>query len=197
MKIFNFPIFNTLISVSNLNNKKLNDKLLKYCKKISKTKGKKVSNEGGFQSDFIDNSLIKDFFEETKKYIINYINCYNIGESYNPIFLGAWFNINNKGNFNKVHHHFTAENVSYFSAVYYLKVFKNCGNITFINPDFYHKLNPFFLKKFKSFNTFNSSEYWIEPKEMDLIIFPSSLSHYVKPNLSNQERISLAFNIKI
>ena len=58
-------------------------------------------------------------------------------------------------------------------------------------------MNPFFSKKFKFGNSFNSLEYYVNPKEMDLIIFPSSLFHYVDQNLSDEERISLSFNIKI
>ena len=192
-------IFGTAITITNLKNKKLNDSLLNFCNELKKTPGRKVSNVGGFQSNFIneENFLIKEFFNYAKQYILNYINVFEIDELSNPILVGAWFNINKKGDYNKQHFHITGEYLPHLSAVYYLKTSKNCGKINFVNPDQFINVNPFFQKKLKFFNPFNSPEYSINPEEMDLILFPSSLSHYVEPNTSNEERISLAFNIKV
>ena len=189
--------FGTTIKLINLNNKNLNNKLIKFCKKIQKQKGRTVSNIGGFQSNYVDenNPLIVSFFEETKKHIIDYVEAYDLDEAYVPKLSGLWFNVNKKGNFNKVHNHLGGSVNCSFSAAYYLKTPKNSGKINFTNPDPYFPMNPFFSKKLKFGNCFNSPEYWVVPKEMDLIIFPSSLIHYVEPNLSNEERISLSFNI--
>ena len=39
--------------------------------------------------------------------------------------------------------------------------------------------------------------YWTEsPKSGDLLVFPGSLEHRVRPNASNEVRISIAFNFK-
>ena len=39
--------------------------------------------------------------------------------------------------------------------------------------------------------------YWTEtPKQGDLLIFPGKLDHRVRPNTSNEQRISVAFNFK-
>jgi uncharacterized protein (TIGR02466 family) len=191
--------FGTTIKIINLNNKSLNKKLINFCKKIKKHPGRQVSNIGGFQSNLIDEKqpLINDFFEETKKHIVDYVEAYDLDEVCVPKLSGLWFNINGKKDFNKPHIHLGGETNASFSAAYYLKVPKNSGKINFINPDPFFPMNPFFSKKFKFGNSFNSLEYWVNPKEMDLIIFPSSLFHYVDQNLSDEERISLSFNIKI
>ena len=190
-------IFGTTIKIVNLNNKDLNKKLISYCKKLQKKPGRKISNVGGFQSDFVNEKdpLINNFFEETKKHIIDYIEAYDLDELSNPKLSGLWFNINKKKDFNKSHIHLGGETNPSFAAAYYLKVPKNSGNINFINPDPFFPMNPLLSKKFKFGNSFNSLEYWVAPKEMDLIIFPASLFHYVEPNLSDEERISLSFNI--
>jgi ectoine hydroxylase-related dioxygenase (phytanoyl-CoA dioxygenase family) len=41
---------------------------------------------------------------------------------------------------------------------------------------------------------FNSMEWTVPVEDLDIIIFPSTLFHYVKPNTSNRDRISIAFN---
>jgi len=39
--------------------------------------------------------------------------------------------------------------------------------------------------------------YWTEtPRAGDLLVFPGSLEHRVRPNASNQVRVSIAFNFK-
>ena len=48
-----------------------------------------------------------------------------------------------------------------------------------------------------SWNPFNSAEYYIDPKPGDLIIFPSTITHWVEPNPSKDDRITLAFNWSI
>mgnify|MGYP003124782709 FL=1 len=45
---------------------------------------------------------------------------------------------------------------------------------------------------------YNSALYNFVPKEGQLLLFPSWVEHFVKPNLNKtQERISIAFNIGV
>ena len=45
---------------------------------------------------------------------------------------------------------------------------------------------------------YNSALYNFIPKEGQLLLFPSWVEHFVKPNLNKtQERISIAFNIGV
>jgi hypothetical protein len=81
-----------------------------------------------------------------------------------------WFNFNNHGDYNEWHKHF---NNSY-AAVLYIKVPVNSGNIEFRHNDI--------LKE-------------ITPKPGMLLVFPGSLEHRVLPNLSQENRISLATNL--
>ena len=51
-----------------------------------------------------------------------------------------------------------------------------------------------FNEPFKSYKIRN---YPVEPSPLSCIIFPSWLSHYVEPNMSDEKRISLSFNFDI
>ena len=93
----------------------------------------------------------------------------------NIILKSLWINILSFTNFNTLHTH--GENGdSHYSGVIYLKVPPNSGNIVFNNP------------------LSISQNYPITPLEGDIFFFPSFLPHYVEPNLSQEDRISISFN---
>ena len=52
----------------------------------------------------------------------------------------------------------------------------------------------FFKYPVKEYNPFNSARFNAIPKTHKLILFPAHLTHATKPNMSNQDRISIAFN---
>jgi len=87
-----------------------------------------------------------------------------------------WVNISPPGSFNSLHNHAHNTNQKNLSGVLYLKTPPNCGGIVFMDP-----LN--FNGKF----TFSVNEGTI-------YFFDSRLYHSVEPNLSNEDRISIAFN---
>ena len=45
------------------------------------------------------------------------------------------------------------------------------------------------------FNNEFTNDYELQPKPNDLILFPSYLKHWVKPNMTETPRISVAFDI--
>jgi hypothetical protein len=98
--------------------------------------------------------------------------------------LVAWANINAPGSRNTLHTHKEDD----FSGVYYLQA-SNCGDLRFPNPANIlgdcGKTSPFMR------------DFSFTPQDGDLIIWPSWMAHEVEPNLSNRERINLAFNIRI
>ena len=44
-------------------------------------------------------------------------------------------------------------------------------------------------------NVYNSSSWTITPKNGTMVMFPSSVMHYVQPNEIIDERVSVAFNV--
>jgi uncharacterized protein (TIGR02466 family) len=151
----------------------------------------KVSNMGGWQS------IKYNTLEE-----LPYMNpiILTISESMIPLYkrmgiksqeirlANFWFNINPKYSYNLTHKH----PGSYFSAVLYVKVPKNSGNINFIRPD---NLPDYIFDTEQTEDNWES--YFMEPKDNLLLIFPSWLNHSVGQNVTEDEddyRISIAFN---
>ena len=159
-----------------------------YEEKDRDPKGRILSNRGGWQS--------RDFVKDDKIfYLIEKIFCelpiLNKGISFS---LDCWFNINKKGSYNTKHVHPTSD----FSGVFWLKTSMNCGNIVFESP---HNFSSFieiqsYTDKFKN-DTGCTGGYFFNPIEGKMLIFPSSLEHEVQPNESDEDRISVSFNIKL
>ena len=103
--------------------------------------------------------------------------------SNNPL-VSWWANVNSPGSRNTFHTHKDDE----FSCVYYLQG-TGTGDLRFPNPANVLgdccKTSPF------------TRDFLFSPQDGDLVIFPSWMPHEVEPNLSNRERINIAFNFKV
>jgi uncharacterized protein (TIGR02466 family) len=103
-----------------------------------------------------------------------------------------WININPPGGMSRLHKH--VDNI--LSGVFYIQCPKDCGDIVFPNPvsnASYH----FHHKNLKEYNQNNSSFCNQVPQPGKMITFPSYAEHYVEPNLSNKDRVSISFNTKL
>jgi len=190
-------IFSTVISSIQIKDKKLNKALHNYAYKLKKeTKNKIVSNEGGFQSDdvVLQQKPVKDFLDKVTPHLLKHVNLYAIQGQHSVEITNLWFNINKQHNLNWSHIHLRGAD---FSAAYYINIPQNSGDIWFKNPDIGTHVSEIFKSEKKSWNSFNSSFWHFSPKETQLLIFPSSLEHHVKPNQSRKDRISLSFNFKV
>ena len=99
----------------------------------------------------------------------------------------GWANIAGHMGFQEHHVHTN----THFSAVIYLKA--SSGDFGFKNP--YAEANMFRLP-FDD-RKLEADEFSITPKEWGLLIFRSYMPHIVRANLSNEDRISLAFNFVV
>lgn len=79
---------------------------------------------------------------------------------------------------------------SFYSGVFYVDISNETGKITFINVN----KSAFELKP-NEYNNLNSPKWSIQPKNNQVIFFPSEVYHQVEENKSNTIRYSLAFNI--
>lgn len=149
--------------------------------------GQVLSNESGFQTfnfsnEFIQNKLL-DWSSRTLKKE-TYI------KSNLKIFLNnMWINENTKYCSNQVHNH----PMCHFSGIYYVECPPDTGNLYFLKNDHSSSLTGLFtmFDKMKEFDNYqNVTNY-----ESQFILFPSYLLHGVNQNLSNNRRISLAFNL--
>jgi uncharacterized protein (TIGR02466 family) len=153
-------------------------------------KSRIVSNDGGWQSDFIE-SKDTELFKLMNHIKNNIQKCYddlNVKkEFYSNQQMVYWININAFGHANRKHIHGN----SILSGCVYLKVLENSGNIIF-NPNL---ANEYFFQSFTECdNDLTSCQTTFFPEEKKVIIFPAFLPHSVSKNNSNEDRISIGFN---
>lgn len=95
-----------------------------------------------------------------------------------------WANINQPGSRNSMHCHKPAQ----FSACYYIQA-EGTGAIRFSNPsNIMAECNP---------GAPFTRDHCIEPTDGDLLLWPAWMPHEVETNFSNQERINLAFDLRV
>ena len=170
------------------------DIIKKLChqERLKDSKGVIKSNLGGWQSDNIIYPDSPFFFLQDIEKICQEVakDVLKINKS---IFLNnAWININQKDNLNQVHTH--PNNI--LSGVYYVKTPEKCGNIVFRHPGFDMMERDWEdIVSDSNHNVYNSDTWWLPPKANTLYIFPSWIKHLVGPNMSDEERISISFNV--
>jgi uncharacterized protein (TIGR02466 family) len=158
------------------------------------SKGRIKSNRLGWQSDDIYanpkipniSDLIKTI--ETISKII--LQDYSVKKDVDLIIDNSWININSPGSYNIPHIHPTLG----LSGVYYASTPQNSGNVLFYNNFMMQFINGMILNV-ENKNTHNTITY--EPLNGRVLIFPSWIPHSVEINNSSEDRISIAFNLRI
>ena len=182
-------IFTTSIyakRIEGLDLQKINQEIYRLQEEID---GVKMSNMGGWHSKGFDypkyhNHIFNEVIEKIKPYIILAFDDYGVRSGTTDIHY--WLNVNRKFNYNRTHNHGTTK----LSAVLYTKVPKDSGRLILERSDSttHPKIN---------YNVDNWAEYFIQPEDGLLFIFPGHLNHFVEQNLTNDEddrRVSIAFN---
>lgn len=106
-----------------------------------------------------------------------------------------WFNINTKGNYNEIHSH---GNMYQFSGTYYVKVPNKSGRICFRDPRPSAISNEFHFRYSQvNFGTNYKATYRFPVEDNLLVIFPSFLEHYVEASNTDEERITISFDITV
>ena len=180
-----FPLFPTQIVGHDLSEfSQYRNKIIRYCYEQQKNnEGVKISNNGGWQSLELDIDILEPIYNEVSEILSKYLTT--------RFFFGLpWININPPQTSNDRHTHPGSD----LSAVLWIKTPENSGQIELTNPTYY-----------ESFNIINSvapefkvsPSVAINPVEGRIIIFPSHILHRVLVNQSEEDRISIAWNIKV
>ena len=128
---------------------------------------------------------IDKFIENISLYVTEYIN--NVGgKNIKFVVEESWINFTNKDQYQHFHMHPEYDIV----CIYYFKANSN-GYIQLENPSSVSEFS-----KFPN-NISNNSPFCIQPKTGMLLMFPAWLRHAVYKNPTDEERISISFNIKI
>jgi len=183
---FPTPVWHGKISTVNLSDFKQH---ILNIKKSDPT-GVIKSNFGGWQSQPHESNFGKLFgLMAPLKSALNICKKELIGDYHKePVIQNYWFNTNEFGDYNTIHHHRGA----LLSGVFYIDVpDKNMGALYIERDD---HINYYIPEDLKEFNVFTGTRITYEPIAGNLIIFPSWLKHGVDGNRSNQLRISMSFN---
>lgn len=155
-------------------------------KKISPT-GSLISNSGGWQSHSLDKPISSEIEKLISEILIRLKLIYtNYGISRDPKLLNYWININAPGNYNLSHNH----TLSFFSCVYYVKVPNNSGDLIIERSDD----SAYFIQYFEEMNQHGAQAIIFDCTKNKLICFPCWIKHSVSQNLSDDVRVSIAFN---
>ena len=183
--------FPTMIYIKDLpNSEKLNKYLEDHIMRWSQNdKGVSKTNAGGWHSE--TNMNTKKEYNPLTTELFNMQEEIYQKEKLNrkPVLGNMWANINYPGCFNRPHIHPN----SLFSGVYFIKTPQKSGNLMVYDPRPGIQMSMPSRKKEQL-----QPELWrevhYEPKAGRCIMFPSWLWHEVKPNQSNDIRISVSFN---
>jgi uncharacterized protein (TIGR02466 family) len=157
---------------------------------VNEQRSKTIKNDYNLTS--IDNYILKnnelntlhdDLIKIVKDYFIKIIETKN---NITPYITQSWLNYTNKG---EKHHSHTHPN-SLVSGVLYINANKNLDSIKFERK----KHNQIELETL-NYNLFNAITWSFEVESLDVILFPSHLTHRVDIKEGDNQRISLAFNV--
>ena len=184
-------LFPTIIHQFDVNGfDEIQNQLIDYAYNLrEEDEGVCISNYGGWQST--------GFYVENEDDLLHHfiINCLAgfpvIDESFN-IKIDAWININKPGDYNIKHNHPGVD----LAGVLWVKCPKDCGEIMFDPPTGFQSYNEInsYIEDFKNQNNLYHS-YYFNPTEGRILVFPAHLNHRVQENKSNEDRISVSFNI--
>lgn len=115
----------------------------------------------------------------------------NLDGSAVRVALNGWINVNPQGGYNAPHQHAD----SLLSGVYYVSVppseTPSGGAIEFLAPHPVRQVGG--LMSAPMF----ADRYRVKPRAGDILLFPSQLTHWVHPNDSGEERVTIAFNARV
>ena len=141
-----------------------------------------------FQSNLIIESNLNIFKSEIEKHLKEY--CIKTGVpagsngSWNDNYsiISSWFALFKKGNYAHIHNHGESD----IAGVYYFKKSGDDGNLFFCTPN----------KAIDSSVLLKTGRMVVNPTEGELILFPGWLDHGVQTNDTDDERVSVSFNIR-
>lgn len=142
-----------------------------------------LSNRGNFIESILKSKDMKVVTMFIMHHCFNYMKMMNVKPSYKPAIETSWLTLSNPGLSFHVHDHGT----SHISGVYWFKTNGADGDIVFRNSFKALKCNPI--------GSSFAHETSFSPDQGRLILFPGFLDHSVNENLTNEDRISLSFNI--
>jgi uncharacterized protein (TIGR02466 family) len=142
-----------------------------------------------FTSNLLDQYNLNLFKQELDDHIYSYLKIINSPvvekpETFTYTISGSWMTLTEKYQYAHIHSHGSSD----LSGVYYFKTNKEDGNIFFQDPNKMTSAS-------YCFSHINSRQEFT-PAPGKLLLFPGWLEHGVTTNTTDNERVSISFNIQ-
>tara|TARA_E500000331_G_scaffold329620_1_gene350400 strand:+ start:490 stop:1089 length:600 start_codon:yes stop_codon:yes gene_type:complete len=138
-----------------------------------------------FDDDILSENGADKFLKFIDKNVITYLNEIGCTEKRSYVIANSWFTKTKKGKYAHLHDHGWYD----ISGVYYLNTNGKDGHLMFPNPQKQYACNFIFSQISRSYAGL--------PLENGIIaLWPSILQHNTETNKTDNERISISFNIK-
>ena len=186
-----------LVRKNLVNAEESNRELLKLIREWEKANKNLTTNYRENNPFELDTPATNWLRSEVNQTIIEYLQA--IGISF-PVDwqIHGWANINRNGDYHDPHNHPHC----YLSGSYYVKMPKTLSarrQRSDVRPNqitFYDPRTPFNMQSIKG-DPYIDPEFTVLPEPGLLMLWPSSLMHFVHPNLSDKIRVSISFNIML
>jgi uncharacterized protein (TIGR02466 family) len=192
--IFPTPLYSEKVNNALELNKHLFQKIKEW--KIKNKESTNKTNRGGWQSP-MDMHLRKEFRPLVDELLqIQQAVSKNEGYTSSMNITGMWANVNYPGSYNVPHIHPNSN----WSGVYYVKVPKDSGHLNFHDPRYRADMIEPEQLPIPQLDQRLWKDIVYIPKEGDLVMFPSYLTHEVFANDSKEKgeagwRVSISFNL--
>jgi uncharacterized protein (TIGR02466 family) len=179
--LFSSPVY---VTTPSLQPQKF-QQVLEYCKDLGYHLNA-GQNWASNNRNILSDPMFKEINELIQAEIDHYAKNIMMWDSNEFYITQSWINVNPKDTEHHIHYHYN----SIISGTFYLETNEN-DNIVF------HRKSELSLLTMKrsSFNIWNSDFWKVQVKNNTIVLFPSSLYHSVDKNVSNHERVSIAFNV--
>jgi uncharacterized protein (TIGR02466 family) len=168
----------------------------------------KYINDNNWHNKRTYGNTITSYHDDSKRNYIGTVNDNDLGEflninareyiqycGFNPdtnIRIESWLNLNPPDTHHSLHEHYGC----FMGGVLWLTVPEHSGDFAVHDPLGVRVQNTTQYSFAKTEpGPYNTDVYSIYPVEGKMLMFPSWLPHQVRPNQSDQDRISIAFNI--
>jgi uncharacterized protein (TIGR02466 family) len=161
-------------------------KNLEYHRMVS---GSGDSSNNDYILDLPEFAHVKQNIMDEFNYFIK--NILMVKDSNEFYMTNSWVVKHHPGDWGGLHFHTNC----LMSGVYYIDVTDSTGKICFQKETNYQNLFPPVIDvEFDSFNSINCKRWTCVPENGKIVLFPSTLSHFIEKNNSTSVRYSIAFN---
>ena len=191
-------LFSSLTLTDQLNDVVDNDAIINYCYNLRKGNDYPGNwSSGRLPLDHLDSTPLDKLKAEIIDRALTVKNGMGVKEELDITIKNYWANIYEPSSNQVLPSTSPHMHSNYFlSVVYYPKATVGAGSLTLMAPftglehtlTYMHVGTPGY---------FNANKWHIEPEPGKLIIFPAWLMHYVEDNNSQEDRLSMAFNIAL